>query len=186
MPQICSICRHEKRQEIDQALLSQQPFRTVADHWSVSKTALIRHRKDHLAVKLAMAPGAAADLAMISSETAKAKEAAEVDEAETLYGQLRSIGRDTRAILEKAKTENNHELALKAIARCEKQLELLARLLGELDDGVKLALGVQVNATQSNKPDLSKLSPAELDQLESLISKAQSASAIQITGKVVR
>src|SRR2546425_89531 len=52
MPQICSVCRHDKHQEIDQALLDQHPLRTIADRWSVSKTALIRHRQDHIPAKL--------------------------------------------------------------------------------------------------------------------------------------
>ena len=201
MPRTYTICRSAERNAIDQALLRQDVMRGISRTFRVSEDALQRHKKDHLPAKLAKAPAAAAELASVKSDAKAARlaeaqapaiplvqahAASEEAEAETLYEQLRSIGRDTRAILEKAKTENNHELALKAIARSEKQLELLARLLGELDDGVKVALGVQVNATQSNKPDLSKLSPAELDQLESLISKAQSASAIQITGRVVR
>jgi hypothetical protein len=182
MPQICSVCRHEKHEEIDRALLNQQPYRTIADHWSVSKTALIRHRMDHLAKKLAKAT-AAAELVKPESpapavDVVEAHVVKEKAEADTLLEQLQRIGRDTREILEKAKGSNNHELALKAIARVEKQLELLGRLLGQLDDAAKFAVGIQVNtAAPSHDLDLSKLNPEELQHLRALVIKAQPTPA---------
>ena len=73
-------------------------------------------------------------------------------------------------------------IALHAIARVEKQLELEARLLGELDESTKIAVGVQANAAPSQNLDLTKLSREELQQLRALIIKAQPVTlAAQIT-----
>jgi hypothetical protein len=48
MPRTCTICTHPKRTAIEQALGQAIPLRTIAAQWSVSKTALIRHKTDHL------------------------------------------------------------------------------------------------------------------------------------------
>jgi hypothetical protein len=44
MPRVCTICAHPKRADIDKALLSGQAYRTIAGRWSVSKSALLRHK----------------------------------------------------------------------------------------------------------------------------------------------
>jgi hypothetical protein len=47
MPRACSICTHPDRLAIETALGSGTPLRTIAARWSVSKTALLRHRERH-------------------------------------------------------------------------------------------------------------------------------------------
>lgn len=44
MPQTCSICSHTDRTAIETALARGEPLRSIAAQWSVSKSALIRHR----------------------------------------------------------------------------------------------------------------------------------------------
>ena len=121
MPQICTICRHAKRDEIDQALLSEEPLRTIAKRSATSPTALFRHKRDHIATALASAKHVADEL-----------------QAETLFERLRAINRETAAILAEARAGNSPGLALMAIARAEKQIELEARLLGELSNSVNM------------------------------------------------
>jgi len=59
MPQKCSICTHEKRQEIDQALINGDSFRYVSQRFSVSTADLHRHRHGgHIAEALAKAQNA--------------------------------------------------------------------------------------------------------------------------------
>ena len=93
------------------------PLRTIADRWSVSKTALIRH-SEHIPAHLA-----------------KAKDAETVTQADTLLDKLQEINRETREVLADAKLEGDGELRLKALTRLEKQLELEGKLLGELQSG---------------------------------------------------
>ena len=50
MARECSICDHDDLAEINSALAANEPLRTIADRWSVSKTDLMRHRNQHLPV----------------------------------------------------------------------------------------------------------------------------------------
>jgi hypothetical protein len=62
--------------------------------------------------------------------------------------QLTDINRDTRDILKAAKAARDHKTALLAIQRVEKQLELQARLLGEIDESPKV---VSINITRAEQ-----------------------------------
>jgi hypothetical protein len=41
----CILCRHERRQEIDEALTTEVPLRELAEKYGVSKSTLSRHRR---------------------------------------------------------------------------------------------------------------------------------------------
>lgn len=47
MPRACSICVHPDRLAVEGVLQGEAPLRTIAARWSVSKTALLRHRDAH-------------------------------------------------------------------------------------------------------------------------------------------
>jgi hypothetical protein len=80
-------------------------------------------------------------------------------QAGTLFERLRTLNRETQEILREARDTKNHVIALAAIGRAEKQLELEARLLGELDDSAKIAIGVQVAPPI---PDVSHLTDVQV------------------------
>jgi hypothetical protein len=116
MPRTCTVCCHPERGAIDAALVSGgEPFRTIADQWSVSKTALIRHKADHLPPHLATA-----------------REAAEVLRADSLLDQVRALQGRTLAILQKAEGAGDLRTATVAIGQARQNLDLLGRLAGEL------------------------------------------------------
>ena len=48
MPQSCTVCEHEKRQEIDDALAAEEPGRAVARRFGLTEAAVRRHRANHL------------------------------------------------------------------------------------------------------------------------------------------
>lgn len=48
----CTICRHEKRHQIELAMVHRVPFRTMAARFDVSPDALYRHSKNHLSAQL--------------------------------------------------------------------------------------------------------------------------------------
>jgi hypothetical protein len=56
MPRACSICVHPQHHGIDHALRTETALRTIAVRWSVSKTALIRHRNAHMEVAPSWVP----------------------------------------------------------------------------------------------------------------------------------
>lgn len=120
MGRTCTICHHPKRQEIDKALVRGESLGTIAARSGTSKSSVKRHSDS-----------------CISRQLAKAKEAKEVSDvkaASELVKELLELTQKAASVLARAMREKDGELALKAIARMERQLELKARLLGELED----------------------------------------------------
>jgi hypothetical protein len=71
MPRTCTACTHSERTGIDEALLSGEPLRNIAERVSVSVTSLFRHK------------------AHLSETLKKSREVAEVSRADSLIDQLR-------------------------------------------------------------------------------------------------
>lgn len=119
MSRTCTICANQQHEEINLALVSRESMRTIAARYRVTPSALQRHKTAHLPVTLA-----------------KAAAVADAVESSNLLERLKTINRATAAILREARTDGSKDngLALKAIARAEKQLELEGRLLGELNE----------------------------------------------------
>jgi predicted Zn-ribbon and HTH transcriptional regulator len=142
MPQVCTICRHASRDEIDQALIAGESFRNIAKRYGTSATALFRHRSRDLPTALV-----------------KAKDASETVRADTLLERLKTLNTETLTIFREARAAGtrDNELALKAIARVERQLEFEARLLGELDESAKIAVGVSVTSREPQSGRISAL-----------------------------
>ena len=65
----------------------------------------------------------------------KGQEAEEIARADDLLGQVRSLQGKALAILAKAEAAGDLRVALSAIREARGSLELLAKLLGELQDG---------------------------------------------------
>jgi hypothetical protein len=144
MPQSCSICRHEKRVEIDEALVCSTPVRNIAARFKTSASSVHRH-KLHL-------PG----------ELAKAKRAGEVARADDLLDRVEHLIAKCEkiAVAASKQKKKNWAAALGAYREIRQCLELLGRLSGELQ------LGVAVKFESHDHP-LQHLSEAEL-QLRAL------------------
>jgi len=124
MARTCTICTHSDREAIDGALLRKDSMQTIAARWSLSKPVLMRHQA-HLPSSLAgPAP---------MPEVLEVKESGAVSMVE----RVKALSSETVAILRDARAADSkdNELALKAIALIEKQIELEERLLGELKEG---------------------------------------------------
>lgn len=126
----------------------------VAEH-SVSKDALSRHKANHLPAALV-----------------QAQEAGDVARADDLLGQVRDLQARTLSILEAAESTRQYRTALSAIREARGNLELLARLLGELDDSptvnVLIAPTVQVAILEAldPHPEAKRAVAAALAELE--------------------
>jgi hypothetical protein len=116
MPRQCTVCGHEQRQEIEAALIAETPYREITRRYRVSKDALSRHKSDHLPVHLS-----------------KAKEAAEVAQADDLLAELRGLRAKAHELLTAAEKQGDLRTALAGIREARACLELLAELEGELD-----------------------------------------------------
>ncbi len=118
MSRTCTVCTHIDREAIDKALVDGDAVRAVASRYvPLSKTALQRHKDEHLPHSLV-----------------KAQAAQEVAHADSLLDQVQSIQGRTLAILTAAETSKDGRLALGAIREARSNLEMLAKLTGELDE----------------------------------------------------
>jgi hypothetical protein len=117
MPRICTICEHPGREAMNEALVGDASNLSVSSLFGVSEAAVRRHKANHLPAKLVMAQAAE-----------------EVAQADTLLEQVRNLQRRALEILDKAEEAGELRTALGAIREARGNLELLAKLLGELDE----------------------------------------------------
>jgi len=130
MPRPCSICTHEKRDEIDRSLIEGVALRNIAKQYGVSHDALHRHKKNHLSKEV--------------QKTAKKQAAKREKKAVTLLERLVELQKEARNILDTAKGSSPN-VALSAIRELSRLLELEAKLVGELQNQ-----RVNVNILQVN------------------------------------
>jgi|SRR5215208_2709950 hypothetical protein len=127
MPRSCPICDHEDLDEINAALASNERIRTIAERWSVRKTALMRHRNEHL-------PYSAIEAKEAEAKEAEAKEAEEDALGDDLLDQVRDLQERALATLEEAEEAEELNAALRAIREVKSNLELMTDPLNELDE----------------------------------------------------
>jgi hypothetical protein len=132
MPRSCPICDHEEIDGINAALASNERIRTIAERWSVRKTALMRHRNEHLPYSAIEAKEAEAKEA--EAKEAEAKEAEEDALGDDLLDQVRDLQERALATLEEAEEAEELNAALRAIREVKGDLELMTDPLNELDE----------------------------------------------------
>lgn len=117
MSRVCTVCVHEQRPAIDRALVRGQAVRSVAHSYGLSPSAVDRHFDAHL-----------------PAELLRAQDVAELAAADTLLSEVRNLQTRTYRLLERAE-ENGHLLAqARAIREARGNLELLGKLMGQLDE----------------------------------------------------
>ena len=116
MPRRCSICHHEGLEGINRAFVEGIAFPVLAAKYRVSKDALSRHKANHLPATLV-----------------KAQEAREVARADDLLDEVRSLQARALTILDRAERVGDLRTALGAIREARGNLELLAKLMGQID-----------------------------------------------------
>jgi hypothetical protein len=117
MPRTCTVCGHDRRHDVELALVRRDSYRDIARRFALSKDALGRHAKEHLPELL--------------SEAHRAEEYARADDLLRQVGELQS---KTLNLLLKAEEAGELRTALSAIREARGNLELLAKLRGELDE----------------------------------------------------
>jgi hypothetical protein len=129
MPRTCTVCAHPERHAIDLALVNGQPCRSIASRYvTIGRMALERHKAAHLPVKLVHAD-AAADLAEACDLLSQVRD---------LLSQVRDLQTSALRMLQKAEKAGDLRTALGAIREARSNLELLAKLTGELDDRAQI------------------------------------------------
>jgi hypothetical protein len=115
MPRKCSLCIHERREQIEQALLCGDSYRIVAQRFTVSRDAVARHRR-HLPAALA-----------------HARELKEVVHGNSLLEQLRELTSEAQRLKAAAENAGDYRGALAAVRELCRIVELIAKLSGELE-----------------------------------------------------
>ena len=121
MPRPCTICQHAEAKAITSAIMGRVPLRKIEARYRVSKSALDRHISGHVSKplrKLASAELSLPDAAAL---------------AQPVLGEMRKLNARALKILQAAEVEKDHAIALNAIRECRRNLELIAKLTGELD-----------------------------------------------------
>lgn len=109
----CTVCQHPQLNAITGDLVARVPLRTIEARYSVSRSALDRHVQH-----------ATAAVRLVNS-------AANI--AEPVKDEMRKLNARALRILQEAEDAKDHATALNAIRECRRNLELIARLTGELD-----------------------------------------------------
>ncbi len=115
MARTCSICNNKNSHEINQAIIRGTSFRTIANQYSVSKSAVQRHAKNHL------------PLHIVQSEKAR-----ELKDADSIIDSIFRLESGSIRIQEQAEQQNDLKSALMAIREQARLIELRAKLLGEI------------------------------------------------------
>lgn len=117
MSRVCTICYHPERSAIEAAIVAGDSYRHIASQYNVGYKSVERHISDK----------------HVAQEVRQAQEAKEEARGLDVVKQLQDINKISREILGDARKSEEPELALKAIDRIAKQLELQAKLLGDID-----------------------------------------------------
>jgi len=117
MSRVCTVCAHPERRAIDAAIVAGTPNRRIATQHGLSEAAVRRHAAEHLPAALVAAAGA--------EETRQSLD---------VLQQLKTINAAALTVLRDARAAGDGDLALKAIDRICRQIELQAKLLGDLDE----------------------------------------------------
>ncbi len=117
MSRSCTVCCHDQRGAIEQEIAATTSARKISALFRVSEDAVQRHKADHLPKTLT-----------------DARKADDDERALDVVKQLRVINGVSLQILNEARQGKDLQTALKAVDRIHRQIELQAKLLGQLDD----------------------------------------------------
>jgi hypothetical protein len=118
----CTICSHEHVGAIDHALIAGRPIRGIAKTFGVSEDAVGRHR------------------AHLPKTLLNAHDVAESVRADELLAEASALQAKAWELLHAAEANDDQRTALMAVREIRGCLELLARLIGEIQDRPMLTL----------------------------------------------
>lgn len=123
----CTICNHPERDQIDRAIVNGDNFTVLSSNFGLTRQALIRHREKHI-------PHPAANAAAVAiAEAETLRGATLADTASNLLGKALDL-------LHQAEQAGELRTALAGVREAGRCLELVAKLRGELSEGVTVNL----------------------------------------------
>lgn len=124
MPRHCTVCEHPQLREITADLMKRIPYRTIEKKYpGVSRAALDRHLQRDVTKALQKLGAAEAEMSLADAAVVAAP----------VLGEMRKLNTRALRILADAEAAKDRPTALHAIRECRRNLELIAKLTGELD-----------------------------------------------------
>ena len=117
MTRTCTVCNHKDIEEINKLLLCSGSYRDIARQFGLSKAALARHKEGHIPEVLS-----------------KSNDIKEIVNADSLLLKLQEEAVFVRDMRDSAKKEGDIELALKAVDRALKCIDLYAKVSGLIQE----------------------------------------------------
>jgi hypothetical protein len=125
MPRKCLVCESQHLKEIDKSLVDNESNRSIAKRFALSPAAVQRHKTNHLPKALV-----------------KAKQAGEIVEATSLMDRVERIMVRCELIAEQATKGKDWLPAIAASRELRSCLELLGKLSGEIQNGVRVGIAI--------------------------------------------
>ncbi len=113
----CTVCVHKDLDEINRLLLCSDSYRDIARQFGLSKDALARHKESHIPELLL-----------------KSQDVKEATEADLLLKKVIEYEGDAKRYRDMAEANGDIELALKAVDRALKCVELCSKVQGFIKD----------------------------------------------------
>ena len=117
MTQVCRVCSHKNRKDIDHLIVSGSKLSDIARDFSIPYNSVWRHKEEHLA-----AAAVAAGSRSLKSHT------------ENLFNELLELAGITKQILRSALEDNHRGLSLKAVQQVRNNLETLTRFVLSMEE----------------------------------------------------
>jgi DNA-binding transcriptional ArsR family regulator len=130
MSRQCKACVSPSRRKIDRLLLEGQSFATIGRRFGLSDDTVGRHFRTHVEKAL---------------QKHAASERESLQRGARLQEQLQFISAKAEDILEQAQRAGNLSVALQALRELRESCRLAAVVAGELDDGNRTTVNVQIN-----------------------------------------
>ena len=112
----CRICNHDRRHEIEHALLRGESNRAVAQRFTVARGAVARH------------------LTHVSTALTQARKLKDIEGGKSILLQLRELFLQADQVKARADRTGDYRTALAALREKTRLVELEARLTGELNE----------------------------------------------------
>jgi hypothetical protein len=120
----CSICVHDRRKEIDRAIIDGTSLRKMAERFGITMSSANRHKPHVMAV------------------IAKAHDAKEITHGDNLLEQLKNLTAEARDIAATAKKAKQYGAAMSGVREMVRIVELVAKLTGALDESARVNVAV--------------------------------------------